>query len=125
VLQIVLIIDDESDVAKTCARVLERAGIKCLSAFDSPTALSLFDAYKPALVLCDINLRVGDGFEIARYVQTKSPGTPVVLMTAEHNSYVQDRAMRSGAAHYLRKPFANAELLRVVGSLLPRNGGAV
>jgi len=116
--RIVLIIDDESEVAKSCARVLKRAGIECVTAFDGPPALALFDSHRPALVLCDINLPTGDGFEIARYVQQKSPKTPVVLMTADHNANSHEQAMRAGAAHYLRKPFANAELVQVVGSLL-------
>jgi len=114
----VLIIDDETEVADTCARVLKRAGFDCLVAYDSSAALALFDSQKPALVLSDINLPTGDGFEIARYVSRKSPGTPVILMTTFHNSSIAAQAARAGAARYLRKPFSNAELTSSVKSLL-------
>jgi DNA-binding response OmpR family regulator len=114
----VLIVDDEAEVADTCARVLTRAGFDCLVAYDSPAALALFDSLQPALVLSDINLPTSDGFEIARYVRRKSPSTPVTLMTTHHNSNVPGQAVRAGASHYLRKPFSNAELISTIKSLL-------
>ena len=119
----VLIVDDETDVADTCARVLKRSGFDCLVAYDSPEALALFDSRQPALVLSDINLPNGDGFEIARYVRGKSPGTPVILMTTHHNSNVRGHAARAGATHYLRKPFSNAELTSTIRSLLDARTG--
>lgn len=114
----VLIVDDETEVADTFARVLKRSGFDCLVAYDSPAALALFDSRQPALVLSDINLPTGDGFEIARYVIRKSPGIPVILMTAHHHTRVSGQAARAGAARYLRKPFSNAELISTVRSLL-------
>ncbi len=123
----ILIVDDETEVADTCARVLKRAGFDCLVAYDSPVAVSLFDARQPALVLSDINLPTSDGFEIARYVRHKSPGTPVILMTTHHNASAPMQATRAGAARYLRKPFSNAELTSTIKSLLdpnPDNSGA-
>jgi two-component system response regulator MtrA len=115
---IILVVDDEIDVADMCARVLKRSGFDCLVAYDSPAALALFDSEQPTLVLSDINLPTGDGFEIARYVRHKSPGTPVILMTTHHNSSVAGQAAHAGAARYLRKPFSNAELISTIKALL-------
>ena len=114
----VLIVDDETEVADTCARVLKAAGFDCLVAYDSPAALSLFDSRAPALVLSDINLPSGDGFQIARYVRQKSPDVPVVLMTGRHTINSPQQAAQNGAARYLRKPFSNAELTATIKSLL-------
>jgi two-component system response regulator HydG len=119
----VLIVDDEAEVADTCARVLTRAGFDCLVAYDSPAALALFNSRHPALVLSDINLATGDGFEIARYVRGKSPHTPVILMTTYHNPNAPEQATRAGAAYYLRKPFANAELTSAIKALLDPDPG--
>src|SRR6516162_5195332 len=80
----VLIVDDEAEVAETWARVLKASGYTCLLAYDVAQALSLFDSQQPALVLSDINLAIGDGFEIARYVRQKRPGTAVILTTGYH-----------------------------------------
>ena len=68
-LQRILIIDDDTEVADTCARVLKTAKFDCLVAYDSPMAILLFDSSRPALVLSDINLPTGNGYEIARYVR--------------------------------------------------------
>jgi two-component system response regulator MtrA len=116
--QVILIVDDETDVADTCARVLTNAGFDCLIAYDGPAALGLFNSRRPALVLSDINLPTHDGFEIARYARKNSPGTPVVLMSARHNVNAPTEAKRAGAAHYLRKPFSNSELVAAINSLL-------
>jgi DNA-binding response OmpR family regulator len=121
---VILIVDDETEVADTCARVLKRSGFDCLVAYDSPSALALFDSRQPALVLSDINLPTGDGFEIARYVSRKSPATPVILMTAHHHKRVTGQIARAGAARYLRKPFSNAELISAVRFLLDGTPGA-
>jgi len=116
----VLVVDDEAEIAETCARVLKASRYNCLLAYDAPQALSLFDLQQPALVLSDITLAIGDGFEIARYVRGKSPGTPVVLMTGYHRADSALKASQAGAAAYLRKPFSNAELLSTINSLLQR-----
>ena len=117
-MQTILVIDDEADLASTCARLLKGAGFECEVAFTMDDALAKFDAKRPSLVLSDITLPNGDGFEIARYVRAKSPDTPVILMTAYHSAVSQEEARRSGASHYLRKPFSNSQLLTVVRSLL-------
>ncbi len=118
----VLIVDDESDLADTYARLLKSEGFECLVAYGIEDALSLFDSRHPALVVSDITLPVGDGFEIARHVRKKSPGTPVVLMTAYHSANAETQAGRAGADRYLRKPFPNAQLVSTVKSLIASQG---
>ena len=114
----ILIVDEETEVADTCARVLKRLGFDCLIAYDSPAALALFDSRKPSLVLSEIYFATGHGFEIARYVSRKSPGTPVILITTQHRSKISDQAARAGATRFLLKPFSNAELTSTIRSLL-------
>lgn len=114
----VLIVDDETEVADTCARVLKRAGFDCLVACDGPAALALFDSRRPALVLSEIHLPTLDGYQIALHVRRECPETPVILMTTHHNSNVPAQAARAGAAGYLRKPFSNSELITTVRLLL-------
>ena len=116
-LQIVLVVDDETDVAHTCARVLKKAGFECLLAYDSPEALALLDSGRPSLLLCDINLPTHDGFAVARHAHEKAPSTPIILMTGNDGIDLA-KAAKVGAAHYLRKPFSNSELISAVRSLL-------
>lgn len=114
----ILIVDDETEMADTCARLLSAFGYNCLVAHDGAKALALIDSDRPALVVSDINLPVSDGFEIARYVHKKGPETPVILMTGYHTPEVARKAQAAGAAAYLRKPFPNTELVATVKTLL-------
>ncbi len=119
-MQTILIVDDVVDIAEACALVLREAGFTCLLAYDLATALDVFDALAPSLVLADICLADRDGFAIALHVSSKSPQTPVVLMTAHLGPEVTEQATRIGVDGLLRKPFSNAELVNTVKALLAR-----
>jgi DNA-binding response OmpR family regulator len=118
----ILIVDDEAEMADTCARVLRASGFKCVVAYDCANALALIDSEQPRLIVSDITMPTGDGFEIARYVRRKAPSIPVVLMTAYHTPDIAGNAEAVGAKAYLRKPFLNAELISTVKSLLRSDG---
>ena len=122
--QSVLIVDDEKDLADTCARLLRRAGFECLVAYGFEEALSLFDSNRPALVLSDLTLPTGNGFEVARHVRKSAPDTRIVLMTAYHSANAEQEAVLAGADGYLRKPFQNAELIATIKSLIVPDGHA-
>ena len=114
----ILIIDDEIDVLDSCERILKRACFSCLTATNVPIALSLFNSQRPRLVLSDIDLVHGNGFEIAQYVREHAPATPVILMTGGGAPDAVKRATTIGVAGYLRKPFSNSELIATVRSQL-------
>jgi two-component system response regulator PilR (NtrC family) len=113
-LQKILVIDDEVDLVETYARLLEHLGYSCQKAYDRPQAIELIDAAEPALVLTDLRLPSGDGFEIVKYVRTKWPDTPIIVMTAYHNDETAEAANAAGAFAYLRKPFSNTELAQAI-----------
>lgn len=114
ILKTILIVDDEADLADTYARLLKREGHECVVAYNMEDAVSLIDSRSPTLVISDITLPTGDGYEIARYVKQRLPETPVILMTAYHAANSAEMARQAGASGYLRKPFANAELVATV-----------
>ena len=116
--KIFLIVDNEIDMADTVARVLRAVGFRCLVAYDGVKALALIDAERPALVVSDITMPIVDGFAVARHARGKSPEIPVILMTAQHSPQVAREAQAVGVAGYLRKPFANSELIAAVQSAL-------
>ncbi len=116
--EIVLVVDDEVDMADAFARVLRAAGFRCLVAYDGGKAVALIDSEQPALVVSDITMPVVDGFAVARHASRRSPEIPVILMTARHSPQVARNAQAAGAVGYLRKPFANSELIAAVRSAL-------
>lgn len=119
----ILIVDDEADLADTCARLFESVGYRCVTANNVADALSLFDLEHPSLVLSDVAMPPSDGFEIIRRVRCKAPLTPVILMTAYDRPQVARDALAAGAAAYVVKPFRNKELVATVNSLLANHDG--
>ena len=116
----ILVVDDEPDMVSTCARLLKRLGYNCLTAQDGPEAIRVIDDQHPDLVVTDLHLPVGDGFEVSRYVRRSQPKTPVIVITAYHTPDTVGQAYANGATAYLAKPFSNAEFSEAVQRALER-----
>jgi two-component system, NtrC family, response regulator HydG len=110
----ILVVDDEPDMVSTCARLLKRLGYDCLTAQNGPEAIQLINEQHPDLVVTDLQLPVGDGFEVSRYVRRSLPQTPVIVITAYHTPDTVGQAYANGATAYLSKPFSNAEFSEAV-----------
>ncbi|MGD0074781.1 MAG: response regulator [Candidatus Binataceae bacterium] len=105
----ILVVDDEPDMVTTCARILKRLGYDCLTAQNGPEAIRLINDQRPDLVVTDLHLPLGDGFEVSRHVRRCLPQTPVIVVTAYHTPDTVGQAYANGATGYLSKPFSNAE----------------
>ena len=110
----ILVVDDEPDMVSTCVRLLKRLGYDCLTAQNGPEAIQLINDHRPDLVVTDLNLPVGDGFEVSRHVQQSLPQTPVIVITAYHTPDTVGQAYANGASAYLAKPFSNAAFSEAV-----------
>jgi CheY-like chemotaxis protein len=119
----ILVVDDEPDMVITCVRLLKAMGYRCLTARTGPEAIHLVNAEHPDVVVTDLNLSVGDGFEISRHVRRSLPQTPVIVLTAYHTPDTVGAAYASGATGYLAKPFSTADfkaaIQRALGLIPP------
>ena len=112
--------DDEESMRFFLARALERAGYE-VEAFDSGAALwDAFSRRPTDAVLLDLKMPGPDGLEILERVRDAAPETVVVMMTAFGTVETAVRAMKSGAADYLTKPFDTDEMLLVLQRALER-----
>lgn len=109
-----LVVDDEADLVQALAEFLERLGHDCLIAMGARQAIDSVDQNRPDLVLTDLRLPDGDGFDIIQHVRRILPQTSVILMTAYDEPGMEKAALRAGAAAYLRKPFALAALAKTI-----------
>jgi DNA-binding NtrC family response regulator len=118
----ILIVDDERDFLDTWKRVVNRLGYVCLTAGNVASALRRIEAERPDLVITDLHFPVGNGFEVMRHVQAKSPQTRVIIVTAYHTPAIQEAAA-TGAVDYLPKPFSvaalTASIIRALASPKP------
>jgi DNA-binding NtrC family response regulator len=118
----ILIVDDETDFLDTYSRVFTRLGFSSLTAEDAPQAIELIEREHPGLVVTDLSLPRGDGFQVTRCAREQLPPIPVIIITAYHTFQMAKKAQEEGAASYLPKPFSNRDLVEAVRKALMEAG---
>jgi DNA-binding response OmpR family regulator len=116
-----LVVDDDPDLLALVAFALTNAGYAVVKATDTVGALAVFDAELPNLVILDINLPSGSGFDVCKAIRARS-AVPVMMLTARGDEEDLVRALELGADDYLTKPFSPRTLLARVKALLRRSG---
>jgi DNA-binding NtrC family response regulator len=113
----VLIVDDEQLIRLSVRERLEREGYEL---FEAESAHSALERFSPDidLVLLDLRLSDGDGLMVLRRIKNESPDTAVVVMTAFSSIGTAVEAIRSGAFHYISKPFDLEEITLLAESAL-------
>jgi CheY-like chemotaxis protein len=110
----ILLVDGERDFLNTYARILSRLGFLNLTAQDAPSAIELIERQRPGLVVIDLSLPIGDGFQVTRYARSQVPSIPVIIVTAYHTAQIAKKAHQEGASGYLAKPFTNHDLIEAI-----------
>jgi two-component system, NtrC family, response regulator AtoC len=117
--QRVLVVDDEALFANAVHRRLEKAGYQCAVAGTLAHARSLLQGGFTDLILLDLRLPDGSGMQFLENLRRAPEAAPPVIVLTAH-AEVDDavRAMKQGAADYLKKPIDLDELLIAVDRAL-------
>jgi two-component system, OmpR family, response regulator len=117
-----LVVDDEPTILELLSGSLRFAGFDVVTAASGAGALRAAAASKPDLILLDVMMPDGDGFEVARRMRAGGPQVPVIFLTAR--SAVRDRVagLTLGGDDYVTKPFSLDEVLARVRAVLRRSG---
>jgi two-component system OmpR family response regulator len=118
----VLVIDDEPRIVSFVQRALTAEGISAEGVTEGARglAMTLNGAYQ--LVLLDLLMPAMDGTSVLAKIMERSPHQPVVILSALTDVETKVRCFGLGAADYIAKPFALAELLARVRARLRSNG---
>lgn len=106
----ILLVEDDHELVDLLEFSLRRAGFEMIPAYDGPTALDYVDAQPPALVVLDVNLGHGNGFDVLREIRRRH-AVPVIMLTASGTEDDKVRGLELGADDYLTKPFGHRELI--------------
>lgn len=116
----VLLIDDDSTTLLSIGVRLKSMGYAVHTAKDAVSAISTVRKVNPDVVVVDISLPAGDGFIVADRLQklVSTAATPIIFITASEKPGLRERAMKSGAAAFLQKPFEATELADAIETAL-------
>jgi two-component system KDP operon response regulator KdpE len=112
----VLLVDDDEQLRFICRMQLQRAGYEITESASAGKALVEFAAQRPDLVILDLGMAEGDGWEFLAGVDTEA--IPVVVFTASVDDATERRARDAGAAAFVAKPVQVNDLVGVVEKLL-------
>src|SRR6185437_14296318 len=116
----VLIIDDEAEIRESLQTLLEFEGYEVETAANGAQGISKLGDRPFDLVLLDLALPDRNGLELLPEIRSLDPQIAVIMITAYGTVEDAVRAMQSGAANFLQKPWDNEKLLADVRSAVAR-----
>ncbi|WP_026495492.1 response regulator transcription factor [Butyrivibrio sp. WCD3002] len=109
----ILISDDEYYIVQLVNSKLDWSllGVdKVLMSYNGADAIDIFDAEKPELVLCDIDMPRYNGMDVLDHVMEKAPDTKFIFLTCFQKFDYVKKAINKGAFDYILKPFSEPEI---------------
>ena len=121
-----MVVDDSITVRRVTQRLLERNGMKVLTAKDGVEAMSLLQDNLPEIILLDIEMPRMDGYEVAAHVRSdpRLKHIPIVMITSRVSEKHRARAIELGVNEYLGKPYQESQLLDAIEPLVNRRNAA-
>ena len=117
---VVMVVDDSITVRKVTGRVLERNGMKVITAKDGVDAVALLQEQLPDVMLLDIEMPRMDGYELVRHMRNTEElkSIPIIMITSRTGDKHRQLALELGVKRYLGKPYQEAELLDNIYAVL-------
>lgn len=117
---LILIVEDDEDMANLNSRLLKRQGYDTVVAYTAAEARIIAGGQSPFdLVVLDINLPDGNGFDLCREFR-QNTDVPVLFLTGKSETKDKIKGLNNGGDYYLTKPYDKNEFLAVVQNLLRR-----
>ncbi len=117
-----LVVDDSITVRRVTQRLLERNGMRVVTAKDGLEAVSVLQDEVPDVILLDIEMPRMDGYEVASHVRNdpRLKDIPIVMITSRVGEKHRARAIELGVNEYLGKPYQEGQLLQAIEPLVRR-----
>jgi two-component system response regulator RegX3 len=119
----ILLVEDEPAIAEPLAETLTREGFHLEVAGTAAAALEKATAVRPDLILLDLMLPDGSGYDVCREVRRDSQ-VPIIMLTARGEEADRVIGLELGADDYVVKPFSAREVTARVRAVLRRTAAA-
>jgi len=117
----ILLVDDSSTMLMSMETVLKRTGLEVAKALNGTQALQVLPAFRPDLMITDLNMPGMDGITLIREAK-KLPAMrfkPILMLTTESQQSKRQEAKAAGACGWLVKPVKPEQLLAVIKQVVP------
>ena len=111
---LVFIVDDDVSVRRSTGRFVRSLGMRAETFASAQDLLNSGRVAEAACLILDVRMPYMDGPELQRRLRENRQRIPVVFISARATKEEEDRALRSGAVAFLRKPVGKDALLRVI-----------
>ena len=115
----ILVVDDEPQIRRIMRTTLTGAGYEVDDARSGEEALIKVRAYRPDLVLLDLNMPGMSGLEACRELRA-DPNVAIIMLTVHDSEAAKVEALDAGADDFVTKPFSTPELLARIRASLRR-----
>jgi DNA-binding response OmpR family regulator len=119
----ILIVDDEIDLVKGLAIILESKGYEAVLAYDGEEGIKKVKEESPDLIILDIMMPKMDGYTFVKKIKANksTKKMPIIILTAKDK--MKDLFEIEGIKDYVVKPFKNEDLLGRIEKLLKEKEG--
>lgn len=120
-LPLILVVDDFDDNRELYVSTIAEAGYPVLEATNGQEALDRIGSFRPAVIIMDLSMPVLDGWEATRRIKAdpRTADIVIIALTSHATNFGLQKARDAGAQAVLTKPCVPADLLGVIGALLP------
>ena len=115
----ILVIDDEPQVLKLMARILERGGYEVKTATSGGVVLQAVATSRPDLLILDLSMPEPDGFEVLKALRQREPTLPILIISGFLGGSMLRAAELFGAVATLGKTDVPELLLETVWRIIP------
>ena len=119
----ILMVEDEESITVPLSEALDREGFDTQVAGTVAEALECAERQMPDLVLLDVMLPDGSGYDVARTLRERSK-VPIIMLTARGEETDRVVGLELGADDYIVKPFSAREVAARIRAVLRRTGDA-
>jgi FixJ family two-component response regulator len=117
----VIVVDDDASVAKSTCRFIRSLGMRGEAFFSGADLLNSGRVTDASCLILDVRMPNIDGLELHRRLKEIRPSIPVIFFSAHAGKEEEEKALRSGAVAFLRKPVHRDDLLRVIRMALEKS----
>ena len=112
------IVDDDPSILRALRRLLSTAGFTAKTFPSAEALLACEQLDRLRCLILDIHLGGLSGFDLQQRLAATHPRIPIIFITALDDALTRERARRTGAVDYLRKPFDEQALITAINRAL-------